>query len=213
MYTKNALLLTCVLLHGCFKSEPLQNNNIAPFTVAGFTLGNTVSASFKQDHPELYCKTEKKDVLSCFRTMTGMNQGFFSKPLDSLTVEIDLTSLKIRKINALVDLDGNKELAKFDVERTWRLQGRCLTADDYENAVRYDSEKTRYFDQIITEALLSPQGADLVCLSTDGHLFKYDGQTGDERWVEAYYLAEQYVTAFRYIFAAYGEYKAANGLS
>lgn len=213
MHIKTALLLTCVLLHGCFKSEPLENSNSAPFTVSGFSLGDTVSSSFKQNNPDFYCKSEQKGVLSCFKTMTHSNKGFFSRPLDSLTIEVDVGSQRIRKISGRINLDGKSELAKYDVEQTWRLQGRCLTAFDYETAVRYDIERTRYFDQIITEALLTPRGTDLICISTDGQLFQYDGETGDERWIEAYYLAEQYVTAFKYIFAAYSEYKAANGLS
>lgn len=214
MHAKTALLFSCVLLQGCLKSEPLQNDNSAPFTIYGFTLGNHVSSSFKDDHPELHCKTEKKDVLSCFGTMTGSNQGFFSRKLESVSIKVNLSSLRISEISAEIDLDGERELGKLDLEQTWRIQGRCLTSSDYDAAVSYDEEKTRYFDKMLTEALLYPSDSDFICLSKDGHLLQYDGRPDQKkRWVEVFYLKDEYVTAFKYIFDAYNEYKAANGIS
>lgn len=194
-YTLGLLTLS-VLATGC-DTRPKLESDATPFSVGGIKLGMKV-AELAKSNELLGCSPEGPTTAKCYVRDSEVKYRFLGVPVDHFSVLLHTPTATITQLKISVK---GKSVTVGDLQKAWKIDGRCLSRSDVEAAIKMDAASSGYFARSLRELDILPMGyEDVACLADDDSLFKYiqyvDGRSGS---AEMYYLQEVFANNFRHL--------------
>lgn len=206
-FAKTFSFVAILLLAGC-DNRPVLKSDGAPFSVGGINLG-MLKIELEKKHELHSCDPDTTEKAKCFVDRRKVKYDFFGVPVEFIEIKLPLPYTSVSEINFAIK--GGK-VQKSDVEKAWRIQGRCLETAEIQEAVKFDKDTNDYFARSLDEFHLLPsEYGDFICLMPDHSFIKYNQYSDkNEAGVDIYYLKDVFVTNYGYVFRSVEKYAAAS---
>lgn len=202
-----ALFFAAILLSAGCDNRPVLKSDGVPFSVGGINLG-MLKSELEKKHELLSCDPDTTEKAKCFVDDRKVKYEFFGVPVGFIEVKLPSPYTTVSEMHFTIK--GGK-VQKNDVERAWRIEGRCLGKTDIEDAVNFDKDTSGYFARSLDEFRLLPSGyGDFICLMPDHSFIEYNQYSDkNEAGIDIYYLKDVFVTNYEYIFNSIEKYAEA----
>lgn len=205
-FVKTFFFAAILLLAAC-DDRPVLKSDGVPFSVGGINLG-MLKSELEKKHELLSCDPDTTEKAKCFIDRQKVKYEFFGVPVEFIEIKLPSPYTNVSEMHFAIK--GGK-VQKNDVERAWKIEGRCLGKADIEDAVKFDKDTNGYFARSLDEFHLLPSGyGDFICLMPDHSFIKYNQYSDKNKaGVDIYYLKDVFVTNYGYVFNSKEKYAAA----
>lgn len=198
-------IISIFLLQGCDRRPFALSDQ--PFSVGGIKIGYS-KAEASINNKFLSCDSKSKDTAECFVDDREKRYDFLGASVDYAKIKLPAPYEYITEVSFSTK---KKVVSKLDVETKWNLKGRCLSARDVDDALKFDSESTAPFVRYLTQIHLIPTDHyDFICVLPSGEFFQYNHHEGSDGHGNIYFLKDIWVRNFEYILRAKNGIAGAN---